>query len=125
MYVLVAHLELCVSLNLCIARSLSNLLSIHIFINIYNPSCFFTAIKRGGNQGRVYYNGCPSQQDNDELVLDVLKFLSIEFGVIPLGLARTYAATSCEQIASANPQSKAGMYWITNDTTRQQEYCSF
>ena len=37
--------------------------------------------------------------------MDVLKFLSIEFVAIPLGLAKTYAATLCEQIASANPQS--------------------
>ena len=58
-------------------------------------------------------------------MVDALNFLSLEFGVIPLGLAKTFAATSCEQIISGNPQSKAGMYWITNGTTMQQEYCNF
>ena len=86
---------------------------------------YLTTIKRGGNPAKVYSNSCPSQQDNDELLLDVLKFLSIEFGVNTLGLDKTYAATSCDQITSANPQSKAGMYWITNGTTIEQKYCYF
>ena len=98
---------------------------------MYNPLCFhvlqdsLVTIKKGGNPGRIYSNRCPSQPDNDELMLDALNFLSLEFGVIPLGLAKTFAATSCEQIISGNPQSKAGMYWFTNGTAIQQEYCNF
>ena len=97
----------------------------YIILILFDFLAYPTTIKRGRNPARIYSNGCPSQQDNDELLLDMLKFLSIEFGVNPLGLDKTYAAISCDQITSANPQSKAGIYWITNGTTIHQEYCYF
>ena len=77
---------------------------------LYVFHVYFIAIKIGGNPGRFYSDSCLSPQDNDEILLDVIKFLSIEFGVNPLGLAKTYAATSCKEISSVNTQSKAGMY---------------
>ena len=83
-------------------------------------------IKRGGNPVRVSANGCPSEQDNEDILVDVLGLLSSEFGVVPLGLARSYAATSCEEVARASPHSKAGLYWITDGSnTAHQEYCNF
>ena len=66
-------------------------------------------IKRGGNPVRVSANGCPYEQDNEDTLVDVLGLLSSEFGVVPLGLARSYAATSCEEVARASAHNKAGL----------------
>ena len=82
------------------------------------------AIRRGANPVRVY-NGCPSEEDNEDILVDVLQLLSSEFQVVPLGRAKSYAATSCMQVADASPQNKAGLYWITDGTHTQQEYCNF
>ena len=82
------------------------------------------AIRRDGNPVRVY-NGYPSKEDNKDILVDVLQFLSSEFQVVPLGRAKSYAATSCTQVADASPQNKAGLYWITDGTHTQQEYCNF
>ena len=74
---------------------------------------------------RVSVNGCPSEQDNEDILVDVLGLLSSEFGVVPLGLARSYAATSCEEVARASPHSKTGLYWITDGSnTAHQEHCT-
>ena len=82
------------------------------------------AIRRGANSVRVY-NGCPSEEDNEDILVDVLQLLSSEFQVVPLGQAKSYAATSCMQVADASPQNKAGLYWITDGTNTQQEYSNF
>ena len=75
---------------------------------------------------RMHANGCPSEQDNEDILRDTLKLLSFEFGVVPLGLTRSYAATSCEEVARASPHSKAGLYWITDGSnTAHQEHCNF
>ena len=81
-------------------------------------------IRRGANPVRVY-NGCPSEEDNEDILVEVLQLLSSEFQVVPLGRAKSYAATSCMQVADASPQNKAGLYWITDGTHTQQEYCNF
>ena len=83
------------------------------------------ALKRGANPGRVYTHGCPSEEDNENLLGDVLQLLSSEFGVVPLGRAKSYAATSCKEVADASPQNKAGLYWITDGNNTQHEYCFF
>ena len=77
------------------------------------------AIRRGVNPVRRVNNGCPSEEDN------MLQLLSSEFQVVPLGRAKSYAATSCMQVADASPQNMAGLYWITDGTHTQQEYCNF
>ena len=75
---------------------------------------------------RVSANGCPSEQDNEDILVDMLGLLSSEFGVVPLGLARSYAATSCEEVARTSPHSMAGLYWITDGSnTAHQEHCNF
>ena len=92
---------------------------------ISTPAGGSGGIKKGGNPVRVYANGCPSEQDNEDILVDVLGLLSSEFGVVPLGLARSYAATSCEEVARASPHSKAGLYWITDGSnTAHQEHCN-
>ena len=55
------------------------------------------AIRRGANPVRVS-NGCPSEEDNEDILVEVLHLLSSEFQVIPLGRAKLYAATSCMQV---------------------------
>ena len=82
------------------------------------------AIKRGENPIRNS-NGCSSAEDNEDILGDVLQLLSSEFGVVPLGRAKSYAATSCQQVANARPQNKAGLYWITDGTNTRQVYCNF
>ena len=82
------------------------------------------SIRRGANPVRVY-KGCPSEEDNENILVDVLQLLSSEFQVVPLGRAKSYAATSCMQVSDASPQNKAGLYWITDGTHTQQEYCNF
>ena len=58
-------------------------------------------------------------------MVDVLQLLSARFGVYPLGLAASYSAESCDQVAEANPESPPGMYWIRNeDGDTAQVYCS-
>ena len=71
------------------------------------------AIRIGANPVRVS-NGCPSEEDNEEILVEVLQLLSSEFQVVPLGRAKSYVATSCMQVADASPQNKAGLYWITD-----------
>ena len=83
-------------------------------------------IKRGSNPARVSANGCPSEQDNEDILVDVLGLLSSEFGVVRLGLARSYVATSCEEVARASVHSKAVLYWITDGSnSAHQEHCNF
>ena len=67
------------------------------------------AIRRVVNPVRVY-NGCPSEEDNEDILVNVLQLLSSEFQVVPLGRVKSYAATSCMQVADASPQNKAGLY---------------
>ena len=57
--------------------------------------------------------------------MDLLQLLSTEFGLVPLGRAKSYAALSCEEVADASPQNMAGLYWITDGNYTQQEYCNF
>ena len=71
------------------------------------------AIRRSANPVRVS-NGWPSEDDNEDILVEVLQFLSSEFQVVPLGRAKLYAATSCMQVADASPKNKAGLYWITD-----------
>ena len=97
--------------------------------NVYdhNCLCFYMTglnIRRGRNPPKIYNNGCPSERDNEDILVDVLKLLSSEFGVVPLGRAKYYAAISCMQVADASPQNKAGLYWITNGTNTRQEFCN-
>ena len=69
-------------------------------------------IKRGTNPPRNYPNGCPSENNNKDILEGMLLFLSNEFGVVPLGHTKSYTAMSCQQVADASPQNKAGLYWI-------------
>ena len=80
-------------------------------------------MKRSINPIRIHSNGCPSKHGNEDILEDVLMFLSSEFGVVRLGLAKSYAAGSCQEVADASPQNKAGLYWITDGNNTQQEYC--
>ena len=57
--------------------------------------------------------------------MDLLQFLSTEFGLVPLGWAKSYAALSCEEVADASPQNKEDLFWITDGNNTQQEYCNF
>ena len=82
------------------------------------------AIRRGANPVRVS-NGCPSEDENEDILVEVLQLLYSEFQVVPLGRAKLYAATSCMQVADTSPQNKAGLYWITDGSNTQQEYCNF
>ena len=71
-------------------------------------------------------SSCPSIQSREEIIVDVLQLLSAEFEVYPLGLAASYAAKSCDQVAQVNPDSPSGMYWIRQDGRDPvQAYCSF
>ena len=82
------------------------------------------SIKRGANPVRVY-NDCPSEEENEDILVDLLQLLFTEFGLVPLGWAKFYAASSCEKVADASPQNMAGLYWITDGTNTQHEYCNF
>ena len=69
---------------------------------------------------------CLSQQTHEDITVDVLQLLSAQFGLRPLGLAMTYAAESCEQVAEANTDSQSGMYWVTNgEGNPVQVLCQF
>ena len=57
--------------------------------------------------------------------MDSLQLLSTEFGLVPLGRAKSYAALSCEEVADTSPQNMAGLFWITDGNNTQQEYCNF
>ena len=57
--------------------------------------------------------------------MDLLQFLSTEFGLVPLGRAKSYAALSCEEVADASPQNKNGLYWITDGNNTQQKKLHF
>ncbi len=74
---------------------------------------------------RIIEGECPSQQAIESINVDILQFLFSEFGVHPLGLAQSYAAESCDQVAEASPGSPSGMYWIKSAGTAAQVYCRF
>ena len=82
-------------------------------------------MKKGSNPIKFSSNGCSPERDNEDISVEVLHLLSSEFGVVPLGRARSLAASSCEQVAAASAQNTSGFYWITDGTTTQQEYCNF
>ena len=98
--------------------------SASFMIAFIGPGIRNGGIKRGGNPISIYSNGCQSEHDNDDILEDLLMFLSSEFGVVPLGLAKSYAAGSCQEVADASPQKKAGLYWITDGNNTKQEYCN-
>ena len=52
------------------------------------------AIRRVTNPVRVS-NGCPSEEDNEDILVEVLQLLSSEFQLVSLGRAKSYEATSC------------------------------
>ena len=71
-------------------------------------------IQSGFYGTRFTANGCPSESVTEDIFVDILQFLASEYGAHPLGLARSYPAMSCDQVYTANPNSKSGQYWIIN-----------
>ena len=83
-------------------------------------------METGIYQARVSTGSCPSQQIHEDITVDVLQLLSARFEFRPLGLAMSYAAESCEQVAEVNPDSPSGMYWVTNgEGNPVQVFCQF
>ena len=90
---------------------------VHASNNYYYNNIIFCAgplVETGIYQERVSTGLCPSQQTHEDITVDVLQLLSAKFDFRPLGLAMSYAAESCDQVAEANPDSSSGMYWVTN-----------
>ncbi|ORU93119.1 MAG: hypothetical protein A6F71_08850 [Cycloclasticus sp. symbiont of Poecilosclerida sp. M] len=88
--------------------------------------CAGSLVEAGDYMAKVSTGPCPSQQIYEDITVDVLQLLSAQFGLRPLGLAMTYAAESCEQVAEANPDSPSGMYWVNSgEGNPVQVLCQF
>ncbi len=59
------------------------------------------------------------------MLVDAFQFLASEFGAKPLGLISTYAASSCEEIATSISDSTPGLYWIMLDDSPTLVQCDF
>ena len=82
-------------------------------------------VNGGSYKETITRDSCPTSQSREEITLDILQFLAVEHGLRPLGVAREYAAESCDLVAQVNPGSESGLYWIYNDGNPEQEYCMF
>ena len=82
-------------------------------------------IRSGAYEARPIVNGCPSESVEEDILVDVLQLLASEYGVHPLGLARSYPAISCDQVYEANPSSESGLYWIIFHGMTVRSYCEF
>ncbi len=69
---------------------------------------------------------CPSDLVAEDILTDAFQLLASDFDVRPLGLIKSYAAVSCDQIVIAGPGSKSGLYWIRGrDGNVNQVMCEF
>ena len=82
-------------------------------------------IRSGVYKAKLIVNDCPSESINEDVLVDMLQLLASEYGVNPLGLARSYPAMSCDQVYEANPRSKSGLYWIIFNDMSIRSYCEF
>jgi len=69
------------------------------------------------------FNSCPSEENKEGIIEDVINFVSSTYGVSRLGLLRSFAAPSCDQALAAHPGGEGLLYWINAGNTTQQRYC--
>jgi len=69
------------------------------------------------------FNSCPSEENKESVMEDVIGFLSSAYGVNCLDLLKSSAAHSCEQALAAHPGGDGLLYWINEGNTIQQQYC--
>ena len=87
---------------------------------------FIGPVVRKGTYAARSSPDCPSDSVAEDILTDAIQLLASDFDVRPLGLIKSYAAVSCDQIFIAGPGSKSGLYWIKGrDGDVNQVMCDF
>ena len=87
---------------------------------------FIGPVVQSGAYSPTFSPDCPSDSVAEDILTDALQLLVSDFDVRPLGLIKSYAAVSCDQIIIAGPGSKSGLYWIRDrDGDVNQVMCEF
>jgi len=77
-----------------------------------------------GSHPITFTSGCPSEQTRDGILSNVIQLIASRFGVTPIGLAKSFAASSCEQALSLHPQANGQLFWIRLGEGIQLQPCN-